>query len=144
MKFGAHEVKKVPIIKKKTPENHPLHVCEIYHFSVRLFYHVYTVLYCPDKNLINSTSVHCEHGRLCLIWWGVSKLKGRINRHQLQQIHGLWTHNKAFFIEIPNFWARADNLGHLGYFRPNYQHTFWYIDHPLFLQKSKPSNPHPK
>ena len=36
---------------------------------------------------------------------------------------------KPFFIEIPNFWAWADNLGryvlgHLGYFRPIYQHPF--------------------
>ena len=37
-----------------------------------------------------------------------------------------------FFIEIQNFWAWADklvgqiNFGHLWYFRPNYQHPFWY------------------
>ena len=51
---------------------------------------------------------------------------------------------KPFFIKIPNFWAWADNLGrwilgHLGYFRPIYQHPFWYcplsmfsIDQPLY------------
>ena len=36
---------------------------------------------------------------------------------------------KPFFIEIPNLWAWADNLGrqilrHLGYFWPNYQDPF--------------------
>ena len=40
---------------------------------------------------------------------------------------------KPFFIEIPNFMAWADKLGryileHLGYFRPHYQHPFWYSE----------------
>ena len=40
---------------------------------------------------------------------------------------------KPFFIEIPNFWAWTDKLGrsilgNLGYFWPNYQHTFWYCE----------------
>ena len=38
---------------------------------------------------------------------------------------------KPLFIEIQNFWAWANKmgrkiLGHLGYFRPNYQQPFWY------------------
>ena len=38
---------------------------------------------------------------------------------------------KPFFIEIQNFWAWVDKLGRLilgnfWYFRPNYQHPFWY------------------
>jgi hypothetical protein len=37
--------------------------------------------------------------------------------------------NEPFFIEIPNFWTWADNLGRLilgrlWYFRPIYQHPF--------------------
>ena len=48
-----------------------------------------------------------------------------------------------FFIEIQNFLPWADKLGHLGYFQPNYQHSFWYseflvhvfIIQSLFLQK---------
>jgi hypothetical protein len=64
---------------------------------------------------------------------------------------------KPFFIEIPNVWAWADNLGrhvlgHLVYFRPIYQHPFWYceslvhvsINQPLFLKKTKPLYPNPK
>ena len=40
---------------------------------------------------------------------------------------------QLFFIEIPNFWTWADNMGrqiwgHLGYFRPIYQHPFWYCE----------------
>ena len=37
---------------------------------------------------------------------------------------------KPFFIEIPNFWAWADNLVRqiLGYFRLFYQHPFWYCE----------------
>ena len=40
---------------------------------------------------------------------------------------------KLFFIEIQNFCAWADKLsrwilGHLEYFRPNYQHSFWYSE----------------
>ena len=42
--------------------------------------------------------------------------------------HGLRTPNEAFFIKIQNFWAWADKLGHLGCFRPNYQHPFWYSE----------------
>ena len=35
---------------------------------------------------------------------------------------------KPFLIEIQNFWAWTNLiLGHLGYFRPNYQHPFWKI-----------------
>ena len=56
------------------------------------------------------------------------------------------THQKHFFIEIPNFCAMADKLdrsilGYLGYFRTNYQHPFWsmfFFNHPLFLQNTKP------
>ena len=33
---------------------------------------------------------------------------------------------KPFFIEISKFWAWAENLGHLGYFRPISQHPFYY------------------
>jgi hypothetical protein len=51
--------------------------------------------------------------------------------------HGL---RKPFFIEIPHFWAWADKLvreilGHLDYFRRDYQHPFWYsefLDCPYF------------
>ena len=40
---------------------------------------------------------------------------------------------KPFFIEIQNFWAWEDKQGkqimwRLGYFRPNYQHPFWYSE----------------
>ena len=40
---------------------------------------------------------------------------------------------KPFLIKIPNFWAWADNwcrstLGNLGYFRPIYQHPYWYCE----------------
>jgi hypothetical protein len=37
---------------------------------------------------------------------------------------------KPFFIKISNFSAWADNLGWLiwGYFRPIYQHPFWYCE----------------
>ena len=46
--------------------------------------------------------------------------------------------------EIQHFWAWADKLGIWGYFRPNYQHPFWYsgtlvhvfhLIQPLILQK---------
>ena len=42
------------------------------------------------------------------------------------------THRESFFSKMPNFWAWADKLGrkgwgHLGYFRPIYQHPFWYF-----------------
>ena len=30
--------------------------------------------------------------------------------------------------EIQHFWAWADKLGIWGYFRPNYQHPFWYSE----------------
>jgi hypothetical protein len=41
------------------------------------------------------------------------------------------TERESFFSKIPNFGAGADKLsrkvlGHLGYFRPIYQHPFWY------------------
>ena len=42
---------------------------------------------------------------------------------------------------------KKKTLGHLEYFRQNYQHPFWYsesIIQPLFLQKTKPLYPHPQ
>ena len=39
-------------------------------------------------------------------------------------IHDYGRPMKPFFIEVPNLWAWADKF--LGYFRPNYQHPFWY------------------
>jgi hypothetical protein len=33
---------------------------------------------------------------------------------------------KPFFIEFQNLGRQI--LGHLGYFRPNYQHLFWYSE----------------
>ena len=59
-----------------------------------------------------------------------------------------------FFIEIPNFWAWANNLGryilgHFWYFRPILVlwvpwivHVFY--NQSLYLQKTKPLYPHPK
>ena len=87
------------LLKENTWESSTAHMWDLPVFCPVTLPYIATVLYCPDKKLINSTSVHCEHGRLCLIWWGVSKLKGRINRQQLQRIHGLRTPNEAFFIE---------------------------------------------
>ena len=71
--------------------------------------------------------------------------------------HGLRTPRQRFVSKISNFWAWADTLGwiflrHLGYFRPDYLHPFWYSDflvhvfhiQPLFLQKIKPLYPTPK
>jgi hypothetical protein len=64
---------------------------------------------------------------------------------------------KPFFIEIPNFWAWADNLadkfwdicGILGRFISTHFGTvsplsMFFINQPLFLQKTKPLYPNPK
>ena len=60
---------------------------------------------------------------------------------------------KPFFIEIPNFWAWADNfwgiwvfleqfiIPHLGTVSP---FSMFSIDQPVFLQKTKPLHPNPK
>ena len=58
---------------------------------------------------------------------------------------------KPFFIEIPNFCAWTENWADkFWFFRPNYQHPFCYCQslvhashniQPLFLPKSKPSQP---
>jgi hypothetical protein len=61
-------------------------------------------------------------------------------------LHGLRTPNEAFFIETPNFWAWAGNLGryilgHLGYFLANLSApilVLFSINQPLCLQKTKP------
>ena len=47
--------------------------------------------------------------------------------------HGLRASRENFFSKMSNFWAWADILGwnvlrHLGYFRPDYQHPFWYCE----------------
>jgi hypothetical protein len=73
------------------------------------------------------------------------------------QKHRLRTPNEAFFIEISNFWAWADNLGklvlwhfgifgqfittHCGAVSPL---PIFSTNQPLFLQKNKPLNPNPK
>ena len=54
---------------------------------------------------------------------------------------------RVVFLKILDFWVWADKLGrkfggHFGYFRPNYQHPFWYSEslvhvQPIFLQKLK-------
>ena len=68
---------------------------------------------------------------------------------------------KPFFIKISNFWAWADNLGslilgHLGYFMPIYQRTFWFsgslvpcpcfplFNHYFYNKLSKPLYSHLK
>ena len=54
-----------------------------------------------------------------------------------------------FFIEIPKFWAWADKfgrnvLGHLGYFRMNYQHPIWYSESFVHIFHYSTLYPHPK
>ena len=69
--------------------------------------------------------------------------------------HRLGTPNEAFFHRNPELLGFGRHIGQinsraLGYFRPNYQHPFWYsestfsIIQPLLLHKTKPLYPHPK
>ena len=60
---------------------------------------------------------------------------------------------KPFFVEIPNFWAWADELWDIwdifGWFISTHFGTviplsMFSINQPLFLQKAKPLYPHPK
>ena len=47
-------------------------------------------------------------------------------------------HPESLFWKISNFWAWADIFGlnflrHLGYFRPDYQHPFWYCEYHVSI-----------
>ena len=70
-------------------------------------------------------------------------------------MHGLRTPRESFFSKTSNLWAWADILGwnflgHLGYFRPDYQHPFWYCEflfhvfhyfNHYFYKKTEPLHP---
>ena len=65
----------------------------------------------------------------CFLWLD-SIHPSNSSLHSLDMTTDYGRSMKPFFIKISNFWAWADNLGryNLGYFRPIYQHPFWYCE----------------
>ena len=80
---------------------------------------------------------HCKSSKIANFWPHpptslMTYLKGPLD-NSILWITGYGRPMKPFLIEIQNIWAWADKLGrlivgHLGYFRPYYQHPFWYSE----------------